>query len=119
MSGFWNDIYHSNRNKTKTEIATREGNVDEVDLTMLLCFGLCISGERWKIWELWARKSIDCCDINGLFCGELANNYTKEDADNGGLAYNFQRNEKILWRPFVWCFGLRICLLVIWGEELG
>lgn len=46
-------------------------------------------GGKWKILEHLARKSIECSEINRLFCGELDNNNTKRNAGDGDLAGKF------------------------------
>lgn len=50
-------------------------------------------GGKWKNLEHLARKSIECSEMNRLFCGELANINTKRSAGKTWLA-NFKRNEK-------------------------
>lgn len=56
---------------------------------MLLGFGLYCRRRVEDFLEIWARKSSEFSKINGLFCGELANNNTKENAYSGGLGYKF------------------------------
>lgn len=67
--------------------------MDVVDPAMLLCFGLCCR-KGGRFLELSARMSTEFSKISGLCCGALANNNTKENADNGGLGYEFLEERK-------------------------
>lgn len=96
---FGYDVYHNNRNQTRTKIATKR----EVFLWWIWprrFYALsCSVGGKWEILEHLARKSIECSGMNRMFCGELANNNTKRNTGNGDLACRFPEEWKDSMEP--------------------
>lgn len=47
------------------------------------------------MWNFWAEETIECLFLSGLFWENLEDN-AENYADNGGLAFKFQRETKTI-----------------------
>lgn len=90
---FGKAVYHRNRNKTRKEIGTKSETWMWCTRQRFSALG-CVVGKGGRFLELSARMSTEFSKISGLCCGALANNNTKEKADNGGLGYEFLEERK-------------------------
>lgn len=73
-------MFHaSNR---KPEVRQDGTNVVGIAVTDLLCF----RKDCGKILELCARKSTECWDFSGMFCGSLEDRNLESSAEDVGLA---------------------------------
>lgn len=90
---FGKAVYHRNRNKTRKEIGTKS---ETWVWWTRQCFSAlsCVVGKGGRFLKLSARMSTEFSKISGLCCRALANNNTKENADNGGLGYEFLEEGK-------------------------